>query len=49
LRLLKEVKEAEQEAAKHKEKENIAIAPKIPKSVQEGLSKSPQRRKSPTR
>jgi len=45
--MLKEVKEAEQKANQPKEKENIATPPKIPKSVQKGLNRSPGRRKPP--
>ncbi len=45
LKMLKEIKEAEQKANQPKEKENISTPPKIPKAVQEGLNKSAPRRK----
>jgi hypothetical protein len=47
LKMLQDTKEAEQKANQPKEKENNVTPPKIPKAVQQGLSKTTERRKSP--
>lgn len=47
LKMLKDAKEAEQKANQPKESENNSVVPKIPKAVQQGLNKPPERRKPP--